>query len=206
MSDIPDKTLERLCLYRRLLEEQLLQSKERIYSHELAELAHITPAQVRRDLMFVAHVGSTKGYKIRQLIDDISSLLGSHRKQNMILFGIGNLGRAILSYFIGKRADLPVIAAFDINPEVTGRVIAGCRCYNFQDLDSFLKSNSVDMAILAVPGSAVQTLVDLLIDKGIRTFINFAPPPVIVPHYVYVEYVDITLSFEKAAYFARKQR
>lgn len=49
---ITSKTVGRLSLYRRLLESGASVGREYVYSHELAALACVTPAQVRRDMMF----------------------------------------------------------------------------------------------------------------------------------------------------------
>ena len=50
---IPEKTIERLSVYRRLLEMQSVAGAEYVYSHQLAEMVSGTAAQVRRDLMTV---------------------------------------------------------------------------------------------------------------------------------------------------------
>ena len=50
---IPDKTIGRLSLYRRLLNRLLGEGVRNIYSHQLAVMAGVTPAQVRRDIMSI---------------------------------------------------------------------------------------------------------------------------------------------------------
>lgn len=52
---LPEKTIERLSKYRRVLINLNFQQKDYIYSHELANLIHITPEQVRRDMMLIGH-------------------------------------------------------------------------------------------------------------------------------------------------------
>ncbi|HRU00116.1 MAG TPA: winged-helix domain-containing protein, partial [Victivallales bacterium] len=61
---IPPRTMERLSMYRRILSELEDKGLHFIYSHQLAELASNTSAQVRRDLMEVNCIGvPKKGYK-----------------------------------------------------------------------------------------------------------------------------------------------
>jgi len=54
---VSEKTIGRLSLYRRLLEGQLAAGASHAYSHQLANLAGVTAAQVRRDLMAVGYSG-----------------------------------------------------------------------------------------------------------------------------------------------------
>ena len=204
---IPDKTIERLSLYRRLLTYELIQNRENIYSHEIAQLACLSSAQVRRDLMVLEHIGNPrKGYKVSQIIEQISAILGKTKVQKIAIFGVGNLGRAILSYFSGKMLDLPIVAAFDTSLEKTDRVICGCHVYHVSNFEEIFKKDNISIVILAVPVSAAQEIVDMLIPMGVCAFINFAHVPLKVPENIFVENIDIMLTIEKAAYFAIQNR
>ncbi|MCK7530534.1 MAG: hypothetical protein MZV63_05560 [Marinilabiliales bacterium] len=46
---------------------------------------------------------------------------------NVAIIGMGNLGRAITGYFMGKRTKLNVVAAFDIDPQKVDKVVSRCR-------------------------------------------------------------------------------
>ena len=101
---LPDKTVERLSQYRRNLLLCVLQGKTHIFSHEIANLLHITPVQVRRDIMLIGYSGTLrKGYDIQELIDLIGDIIDSEDGQKVAVVGAGNLGRAIISYLKGKR-------------------------------------------------------------------------------------------------------
>ena len=132
---IPDKTVGRLSLYRRLLSNLLIEKKEEfIFSHQLARVAGVTAAQVRRDMMIIGYSGSPKrGYAIEELIESIGQFLDAPDLQAVALVGVGNLGRAILTYFAGRRPNLKIVAAFDNDPNKAGTVIGGCRCYAMQE-------------------------------------------------------------------------
>lgn len=200
---IPDKTIERLSLYRRLLTYESVFGRENIYSHELAQYANLSAAQVRRDLMFLEHIGNPrKGYRVVEIIDQISDLLGKSKVQEIALFGVGNLGRAILSYFGGKMNELPIVAAFDKNEDLEGSVSATCPIYHTSKIKEVFETRNIEIVILAVPESEAQAIVDILTPMGVRAYINFAHIPLKVPKHVFVENIDIMLTIEKAAYFA----
>jgi redox-sensing transcriptional repressor len=65
MGQLPGKTVERLSQYRRILLKVCPKEKQHIFSHEIAGLLHLTPVQVRRDLMLIGYSGSQrKGYDV----------------------------------------------------------------------------------------------------------------------------------------------
>ena len=180
------------------------QGREYVYSHEIAKECELTSTQVRRDLMPIASAGSpNKGYSIARLLQSIGNLLDDPEEQRVALVGVGHLGRAILADFAGRRPNLSIVAAFDQDPTKVGRVIHGCRCYSMQDLSVVVRERKVEVAILAVPAAAAQTITEQLIASGVGGILNFAPVPLHVPPKVYVEHLDMAISLERVAYFAR---
>ncbi len=204
MQLIPEKTVERLSLYRRLLISHLNRGETSIFSHELAVLANCTPAQVRRDIMNIGYSGSPrKGYHIKELINCIGKILDPDMVQNIALIGAGNLGKAILSYFKGKRPKLSIVAAFDKDPAKTGRVISGVRCFHIKEIPDIIKEKNITMGIITATGESAPEVAEILIDSGIKAILNFTPTPLRVPPNVFLEEMDITVSLEKVAYFAK---
>ena len=202
---VSQKTIGRLSLYRRLLQGLSAKGVKYIYSHQIAAIASATAAQVRRDWMAIGYNGSpTKGYEIAELIDAIGKFLDSPKEQKVALVGIGNLGRAILIFFSGRRPKLNIVAAFDNDPYKTSRVIHGCRCYHIDQLSAISKEAGIDVAIIAVPASEAQSVADKMVAAGIKGILNFAPTPLRVGPNVYVEDIDMTMSLEKVAFFARQ--
>lgn len=200
-----DKTIGRLSLYRRLLNRLQSEGAGNTFSHQLASLAGVTAAQVRRDLMAIGYSGTTKrGYEVPELIESIGQFLDAARGQGAALIGVGNLGRAILSYFTGRRPNLAIVAAFDSDPYKVDRVIHGCRCYSLEDMSAVVKANDIRVGIITVPAAVAQSVADMLVAAGVRGILNFAPIRLRVPHHTYVEDIDMTMSLEKVAYFARK--
>ncbi|MBN1918401.1 MAG: redox-sensing transcriptional repressor Rex [Verrucomicrobia bacterium] len=203
---LPDRTVERLSLYRRLVERMLNGEETYVYSHELGAMANSTAAQVRRDLMLLGCTGSPiRGYNVRELTDRIGAYLDAPHGQRIALIGIGNLGRAILAYFSHRRPSLSIVAAFDTDPEKVGRVIAGCRCYHVGELAEVVEREGIELGVITVPASQAQLVADQFVAAGVRGMLNFAPVRVRVPEDVTVEDMDITMSLEKIAYITRQR-
>lgn len=200
-----EKTIGRLSLYRRLLQQVLTEGTKNIYSHQLAQLAGVTAAQVRRDLMAVGYTGSpTRGYDVPDLMESIGGFLDAEEGQNVALVGVGNLGRAILAYFGHRRPKLNIVAAFDVDPERTNRVIHGCRCYPMESLEAVCREQAIAVGIVTVPAAEAQGVCDQLVRAGVRGLLNFAPAALRVGPDVYVDSIDMAMSLEKVAYFARQ--
>ncbi|MFO7905257.1 MAG: redox-sensing transcriptional repressor Rex [Planctomycetota bacterium] len=199
-----ERTIARLSLYRRLLTQLAGERVTHTFSHELAKAAGCTAAQVRRDLLAVGFTGSTRhGYSVSGLRDSIGAFLDRGESTALVLLGVGNLGRALLAYFSGRHANLSVVAAFDVNPGRTNRVIQGCRCYDVRELSRIVGQHHARVGILAVPAREAQGAADSLIEVGITGILNFAPAVLSVPAGVFVEQIDLSVSLEKVVYFSR---
>lgn len=205
MKKLPGKTVERLSKYRRALLFSFKSGKEHIFSHELAELLHITPVQVRRDLMLIGYSGTLrKGYDIKELIDKIALILDTISGQKVAIIGLGNLGRAFIRYFSGKRTKLSIVAAFDKNPDKVDTVYEGVPCYDFHDLKEIIQREHIGIAIITVPVDETTGVANELINAGIKGILNYTSKSINVPANVYLEEYDMVTSLEKVAYFAKQ--
>ena len=204
---ISEKTIGRLAVYRRLL-NILSEKKTRwVHSHELAEMAKVTAAQVRRDLMAIGYSGTPiHGYDVGQLIKALRVFLDTAEPQGIALAGIGNLGQAILAYFAGRRPSLSIKAAFDTDERKTHRSLHDCACYPLREMPNVIRKMDIRLGVIAVPSSAAQGVADLMVEAGIRGLVNFAPVPLRVPDSVYVDNMDITTALEKVAFFSLKRK
>jgi redox-sensing transcriptional repressor len=200
-----DKTISRLGLYRRSLHRLQGEGRPFVYSHQIASETGASAAQVRRDLMEIGYSGSpNRGYQTSELIRSIGEQLDGPGETGVALFGLGNLGRAIIAYVARQRPNLAATAAFDQDPVKTGRVIQGCRCHAVEELPQIAREKKLKVGIIAVPAYAAQDAADRLVAAGIAGLLNFAPHSLKVPAHVYVEEQDLTLCLEKVAYFARR--
>ncbi len=202
---LPDKTVERLSMYRRALLNYLAGGKHHIFSHEIANLLHITPVQVRRDIMLIGYTGTLRqGYDVKELVDIIGKIIDTKEGQRVAVVGIGNLGRSIMGYFSGKRTKLSIVAAFDSNPEKVDRIYAGVPCYHVDKMVEVIRNESISIAVISVPGEEAVRVAEILVMAGIKGIFNFSPKPLNVPAHVYLQEFDVITMLEKIAYFVKK--
>jgi redox-sensing transcriptional repressor len=201
---LPERTVERLSEYRRSLLQCLAEGKTHIYSHELAELHHNTAVQVRRDIMFIGYTSmQRKGYDVRELVQVIGKILDSEKGLNVAVVGAGNLGRAITTYFVGKRSRLNIIATFDVDPVKIDSKISGVQCYALNRIREIVESHRISIAIVTVPADAATDVTQQLIEAGITGILNFTTVPLHVTDGVYLDEYDMITSLEKVAYFVK---
>jgi redox-sensing transcriptional repressor len=207
MKKLPGKTVERLSEYRRALLGSLADNRSYIFSHELAALLHITAVQVRRDLMLIGY-GSVmrKGYDIRELIKTIGDIIDAPTGLNVAIIGMGNLGRAITGYFMGKRTKLNVVAAFDIDPQKVDKVVSGVKCYHFDNFKRLRSELDITIGVLTVPPDQGKAVTAQLVSYGIKGILNFTTVSLNVPESVYLEEFDMITSIEKVAYFVKENQ
>ncbi len=206
MKSLPEKTIERLSVYRRTLLNTYAEGKKYIYSHELASLHNITAVQVRRDLMLIGYSTTLKkGYDVQALIDLIGEILDSPEGLKVAVIGIGNLGRAITAYFRGKRSKLQIVASFDTDPEKINSVISGVKCYSMNELKNIIEKEDISIGILTVPPEYAAQVAESLVQSGIKGILNYTSVPVNVSADIVLENYDMTTSLEKVAYYVKQK-
>ncbi|WP_298064970.1 redox-sensing transcriptional repressor Rex [uncultured Rikenella sp.] len=201
---LPERTIERLSEYRRMLLECLKQGRTHIYSHELASMHGITAVQVRRDLMLIGFSSDTKkGYDVEVLIDFIGTIIDSPDGLNVGIIGMGNLAQAVTHYFNGKRSKLRITAAFDVDPHKVGKTVAGVPCYHMDTFVETALQHDIRAIILTSPSSVAAEMVEPITRAGVRGVLNFTSTPLNFPDDIYVEDYDIITLLEKVAYFSK---
>jgi len=203
---VPDKTVTRLALYRSILTNLRGEGVRYVFSHEMAELARVSAAQFRRDLMSTRASGSaSRGYEVAALIDGIGKVLDAPDGEGAALVGVGNLGQAVLVHFNGRRPKLSIVAAFDWDPNKANRPVHGCLVYPMGTLPEVVERQGIRVGIIAVPARAAQDVADQLVAAGVRGLLNFAPARLRVPRGVVVEDIDFAMALERVAFMARRE-
>lgn len=198
------QTVERMSLYRKVLEELHRAGWESVYSHQLAELAGVGAAQLRRDLASCGTFGNiAKGYPVYKMILTISRLFGTETLQNVALVGAGNLGQALLSYRSFEERGFHIAVIFDIDDSKTGKVFAGRRCHHIRELETILPDFSINIAILACGTQNLNDLVERLRKAGVRSILNFVPRQIQAHQGIYVENIDFAAKLEKLSFINR---
>jgi redox-sensing transcriptional repressor len=200
------RTVGRLSVYRRVLGGLRVQNIPHIFSRDLAGLAGVSPSLVRQDLMGLGYRGtSQKGYEVAPLDEAIGRRLSGGAPQNVLLVGVGNLGRAIMQYFQRSHPKLTLVAALDLDPDLVGGRRHGVPVRHLEDLERTVAGSGACGAILAVPGREAQDVADRLTAAGIRSILNFTTVRLRVPAGVYVENTDIGLALERVAFYGSRQ-
>jgi len=204
MKHLPHKTIARLSQYRRALLLCLAKGKTHIFSHEIAKIQHITAVQVRRDIMLIGYTGTLrKGYNVKELIDLIGKIIDSEEVINICVVGIGNLGKAIVNYFSGRRTKLSIAACFDIDPSKVGKKASGVEIFDINQLARIIRDRDIRIAIMTVPSEQATEIAEQLVKAGIKGILNSTPKPVNVPKDVFLEEYDMITSLEKVAFYVK---
>ena len=201
---IPRKTVYRLSLYYRSLQRLKANQIATVSSAALAKAAGVKPTQLRKDLAYFGQFGTRGlGYDVDALSSKLTEALGTARLQPVILVGVGNLGAALLHYVGFAKEGFEIIASFDADPSPKRGAELRVPLLGMNALSAFVAERGVKMAILAVPATAAQEVVNELVHSGIMGVLNFSPCLLQVPDGVVVNNVDLALELENLSYFIR---
>lgn len=166
--------IRRLPRYYRHLEELENSGVERISSRMLAHRMGLNASQIRQDLNCFGGFGQQGyGYNVERLRQEIAKILGLEKIQDVILIGVGNLGRALLQNFSFARRGCRLIAAFDVDPALIGTEIGGLQVRSAEEIDAFVRQEHPAVAVLTLPRLAAREMTDRLVNAGIRGIWNF---------------------------------
>lgn len=196
MKKIPKPTVRRLAIYYRCLERLEQQGEENISSKSLAQMVHIKDSQVRKDLSYFGNFGRRGiGYNIQKLLNEIRKILGIHKKWKVVIIGAGNIGQAIARFKQIEKHNFQIVGIFDTDKRKVGKQIThDLVISDMNSLEEFITQNQAEIAVIATPAEAAQSVTQRLEKAGIRGIICFAP--VTLECNIPVEYVDITVFFK----------
>ena len=199
---IPEVVISRLPMYLRALALLKFESVEFISSRGLGARLRMTPAQIRKDLSFFGKFGRQgRGYNVSRLHSELQQILGLDKKWLMALIGVGRLGRAILDYKGFASEGFKIVAAFENDPNLIGKKVSGVLIEDIAELETSLKDKKVDIAIVAVPSSDAQMVIDKLVKSGISAILNYAPICIRVPRGVRLQGIDPVLALQSMTFY-----
>ncbi len=199
---LPQRTVERLSGYRRMLLREMASGRVHIFSHQMAQMHSITAVQVRRDLMLIGFSGDARrGYDVAELVEFIGRILDSEAVRDVAIIGMGNLGQALTHYLNNRQGKLRVTQAYDVDPKKVGASIAGVECF---DVDSFVsRASQVELVILTCPTNAVAKSMEMIEASKVKGVLNFTSTSLTFSRDVFVADYDIVSLLEKVAYFTK---
>lgn len=199
--EISQAVIGRLPRYFRYLGELKDQGVERISSQELSELMKVTASQIRQDFNNFGGFGQQGyGYNVEYLYQEIGKILGLDQTHHLIIIGAGNLGQALANYVNFERRGFLFKGIFDCNPALYGKKVRGMEVKPMEDMESFIKENAVDIAILTIPKTGAVQVAEILKENGIKAIWNFAHVDLNLPADIQVENVHLSDSLMKLSY------
>lgn len=193
---LSEPTISRLPVYQRIVEGWQRRGETSIDSRQIGELAGVTATTVRRDLAGLGSLGTRgSGYEVDILVERIGEALGHDRSYQVVVVGMGNLGRALVNStnFLIRGAKLG--ALYDNDPRIVGTEIAG---HVVRSLDDEIVPASV--GVICVPPEAAQSVANILVAADVHALLNFAPQVLNVPLGTAVHYVDFSIELQILMY------
>lgn len=204
---ISSAVIKRLPRYYRYLGDLLSKDVVRISSRELSERMGITASQIRQDLNNFGGFGQQGyGYNVEYLYDEIGKILGLDNKYNIVIIGAGNLGQALANYAKFEKRGFTIKGLFDVNPRLVGMSIREIEIRDLDDLEEFIGTNHVDIAVLTLPKTKAINIANDLVKWGIEAIWNFAPVDLNLPGNVIVENVHLLDSLMTLSYSLKEKR
>lgn len=167
------KAISRLSRYRKALLRLRDLGFVNVFSDTLGEAVGVTAAQVRKDFSLFGITGRRRGgYRIDDLIDDLQRILGMDHPNDVVIAGVGNLGKALMEHRGFEKEDIHIVAGFDIDPAKVKKKFK-IPVFPIETLPDFVKEHRIKLGIIAVPEVAAQSVCDLMLSAGIRGILNF---------------------------------
>ena len=199
--EISQAVIGRLPRYFRYLGELKDDGIERISSQELSAIMKVTASQIRQDFNNFGGFGQQGyGYKVEYLYEEIGKILGLHKTHNLIIIGAGNLGQALANYMNFERRGFLFRGIFDNNPALFGKKIRDLEVQPMEELETFVKKNEIDIAVLTIPKDNALEVAERLARQDIKGIWNFAHIDLNLSKEIQVENVHLSDSLMKLTY------
>lgn len=198
---VSEAVIKRLPGYYRHLRELEAAGVTQISSQELGKRMLLTASQIRQDINCFGGFGRQGyGYKVSELKGHIGEILGLQKKHQMVIVGAGNIGGAVANYPTFSREGFETVGVFDTDVNKVGTCIRDIPIQPVENLNAFLSEHEVDIAVLALPASMAQHMLDQVVAAGVTGIWNFAPTDLVAPDGVVVVNVHLSDSLQILSY------
>lgn len=182
MRKISLKVITRVSIYYEALLKLNLPDDVFISSQKLEEITGVSSNQIRQDLYYLGvSVGKQKkGYQVERLFSALRHILSIDQGAEVIVIGAGRLGRALSDYKLFQVRNIQVAALFDVKEDLVGTsiMLRGRKTpiFHIDRLEEFLQENlHIRIALLTIPETCAQEILDKVLAFGISGVVNFAP-------------------------------
>jgi redox-sensing transcriptional repressor len=199
---IPEATVLRLPVYQRILSDLAAGDQHTVSSEQLAVLARVNAAKVRKDLSHLGSFGTRgTGYDTALLLAQIDRALGADGDWPIAIVGIGNLGRALANSEGFSSHGFRVGALFDADPAVVGTMVGALAVHHIEDLPAVAAAGRPAVGVVATPAAVAQDVTDTLVENGVPSILNFAPRVLTVPAGVVLRNVDLSIELQVMSFY-----
>jgi len=189
---VPEPTLRRLPWYLAFAKLALQQGESFLSSTHIAKSIAVDPSMVAKDLSFVKISGRTRvGYDVNELVTVLEHFLGFTDSHQAYLFGVGNLGGALMHDNGLQQFGMEIKAGFDVRQELTGTSINHIPIHHIDKFAELQQQTGIHIGILTVPVDKAQDVSDIMVKGGIKAIWNFTPYRIVVPDNVIVQNTSI---------------
>jgi redox-sensing transcriptional repressor len=203
---IPDIVIGRLPVYLRTLKLLAAEGQEVASSQELGERLGISSAQIRKDLSHFGEFGKQgTGYNVAYLCKQLEKILKVDTIWPVVLVGAGYLGHALAAYNGFENRGFRIVGVFDNDAAKIGTRLGDTILIEpLSNIPLTVRRHKVQIAIIAVPAEAAQSVSDSLIEAGIKSILCYAPLTLTVPRNIRVEYIDPVIHFQHMTFYLEK--
>jgi len=200
---VSELTTNRLSVYLRCLNTLDAAGIRTVSSQALADEFHLNAPQIRKDLAYFGEFGVRGvGYYVKELRRHLRQILGLDRHVAVAIMGAGNLGLALADYPGFRLEGFEIAALFDANADKVGhRSKGGVPVYHVHEFRRVVKRSRIQIAVIAVPAQAAQSVVNTVVSAGVKAVLNFSPGTLRVPAGVKLKNMDLTVSLESLSFF-----
>lgn len=203
---IPEATVARLPVYHRCLLQLQGEGRATVSSEQLADLAGVNAAKVRKDLSYFGTYGTRGvGYEVDQLLVEVRRELGLTHDWPCVIVGAGNLGSALAKFAGFTDRGFSVVAVVDVDPAKVGQPVGDLVVHHEDELPELVERHDIVIGIITTPPEAAQDAADRLIEAGIRSILNFAPTVLDVAPHVLVREVDVAVELQILAFHEERR-
>ncbi len=200
---IPDETISRLFPYLRALICLSEKGTDIASSTQLSEICNIKAAIIRKDFSHFGEFGKRGiGYNVYNLLQQIRSILEIQETEKVVLIGVGNIGRALLSYSNFPSEGIMITAVFDNDKKKIGSVINGITIQDINEIEQTIKSENIKICILATPVSETGEVANRLAKMGINAILSFSPCRINMPKNIEVKCIDLSTELARLIYYS----
>lgn len=173
----------------------------KVFSSNLADATGTSSAQVRKDFSLFGITGNKRGgYNIDDLIEQMNEIFGKHQVHNVIIVGLGNIGKALMRYKAFEKESIRIVAAFDIDTSKVNEE-AEIPVLPFEKLGEYIRANNIKLGVIAVPDVAAQQVFEVMKASGIKGVLNFAPMSLSGGDDVIVNNINLEMELENLIYY-----